>query len=128
MLSAGVLAGVVIGVALSLLWLVYVATTPRIPLLTRQPGTQVFRDADEHPGDETFDGIIILRLDFGLSFATAEALEERVRALLDAEDRAPRRRPRLRRRGLHRLPGLREAGRDPPAHRRVRRHAARSRA
>ena len=86
-LSAGVLAGVVIGVALSLLWLIYVATAPKIPLLTREPGTEVFRDAGEHPGDETFEGVIILRLDFGLSFATAEALEERIRALIDAERR-----------------------------------------
>ena len=85
-LSAGVLAGVVIGVVLSLLWLIYVATSPRIPLLTRQPGTEVFRDAEEGSGDETFDGIIILRLDFGLSFATAEALEERVRELIDNVD------------------------------------------
>ena len=85
-LSAGVLAGVVIGVVLSLLWLIYVATTPRIPLLTRQPGTEVFRDAEAGSGDETFDGIIILRLDFGLSFATAEALEERVRELIDTVD------------------------------------------
>ena len=84
-LSAGVLAGVVIGVALSLLWLIYVATSPKIPLLSRQPGTHVFRDADGHPEDERFDGIIILRLDFGLSFATAEALEERVRELIESE-------------------------------------------
>ena len=48
-LSAGVLAGVVIGVALSLVWLIHVATPPSIPRLSRQPGTQVFRDADEHP-------------------------------------------------------------------------------
>jgi len=84
-LSAGVLAGVVIGVALSLVWLIHVATRPSIPRLSRQPGTQVFRDATEHPDDETFHGIIILRLDFGLSFATAEALEDRVRELMDAE-------------------------------------------
>ena len=84
-LSAGVLAGVVIGVALSLVWLIHVATQPSIPRLSRQPGTQVFRDATEHPEDETFHGIVILRLDFGLSFATAEALEDRVRELMDAE-------------------------------------------
>ena len=86
-LSAGVLAGVVIGVVLSLVWLIHVATSPKIPRLSRQPGTQVFRDAEEHSGDETFDGMIILRLDFGLSFATAEALEERIRELIDAERR-----------------------------------------
>ena len=82
-LSAGVLAGVVIGVALSLLWLVYVATRPVMPLLGREQGTQVFRDIDEHPGDETFPGVAVLRLDGGLFFATADALEERVRGLAD---------------------------------------------
>jgi sulfate permease, SulP family len=89
-LSAGVLAGVVIGVALSLVWLVYVATRPPMPLLGREPGTQVFRDLVENPDDETFEGIKVLRLDGGLFFATAEALEDRVRALTGdgAETRA----------------------------------------
>ena len=80
-LSAGVLAGVVIGVVLSLGWLVYVATRPSMPLLGREAGTQVFRDLDENPGDETFPGIVVLRLDGGLFFATAEALEDRIRGL-----------------------------------------------
>ena len=80
-LSAGVLAGVVIGVVLSLGWLVYVATRPPMPLLGREAGTQVFRDLDENPGDETFPGILVMRLDGGLFFATAEALEDRIRAL-----------------------------------------------
>ena len=48
-LSAGVLAGVVIGIALSLVWLVYVSTSPGMPLLGREPGTQVFRDVRENP-------------------------------------------------------------------------------
>ena len=86
-LSVGVLAGVVIGVALSLVWLVYVSTRPPMPLLGREAGTDVFRDLDGNPGDETFPGIAILRLDGALFFATAEALEERVRAL--AEDAHP---------------------------------------
>jgi high affinity sulfate transporter 1 len=82
-LSAGVLSGVVIGVVLSLLWLVYVATRPGIPLLGREPGTHVFRDLVENPDDETFPGVAVLRLDGGLFFATAEALEERVRGLVE---------------------------------------------
>jgi len=82
-LSAGVLAGVVIGVVLSLGWLVYVATRPPMPLLGREPGTQVFRDLVENPADETFAGITVLRLDGGLFFATAEALEDRIRALTE---------------------------------------------
>jgi high affinity sulfate transporter 1 len=82
-LSAGVLAGVVIGVALSLVWLVHVATRPPMPLLGREHGTQVFRDLAAHDDDETFPGIVVLRLDGGLFFATAEALENRIRGLTD---------------------------------------------
>jgi sulfate permease, SulP family len=88
-LSAGVLAGVVVGVVLSLGWLVYVATRPPMPLLGRQAGTQVFRDLDENPADETFPGIAVLRMDGGLFFATAEALEDRIRELAqDGDQRA----------------------------------------
>ncbi len=84
-LSAGVLAGVVVGVVLSLGWLIYVATQPPMPLLGREAGTQVFRDLVEHIDDETMPGIAVLRLDGGLFFATAEALDTRVRELVDAE-------------------------------------------
>jgi sulfate permease, SulP family len=82
-LSVGVLAGVVVGVVLSLAWLVYVATRPPMPLLGRQPGTQVFRNLDENRADETFPGIAVLRMDGDLFFATAEALEDRVRELAE---------------------------------------------
>ena len=87
-LSAGVLAGVMIGIALSLGWLIYVATQPPMPLLGREPDTQVFRDIQENPDDQTFEGIAVLRLDGGLFFATAEALENRIRALVDGKVRA----------------------------------------
>jgi SulP family sulfate permease len=80
-ISAGVLAGVVIGVALSLGWLVYVTTAPTIPLLGRKAGTHVYRESDEHPADETFPGIAVVRLDGGLFFATADALHDRLREL-----------------------------------------------
>ena len=78
-LLVGVLAGVIIGIGLSLIWLIFVATHPPMPVLAREPGTQVFREMDEHPGDEQFAGVTVLRLDGGLFFATADALEDRVR-------------------------------------------------
>ena len=56
-----------------------------MPLLGRQPGTQAFRDLDENPADETFPGIAVLRMDGGLFFATAEALEDRVRELAEGD-------------------------------------------
>ena len=78
-LLVGVLAGVLIGIGLSLIWLISVATRPHMPLLGREPGTHVFRDLGEHPGDEQYRGVVVLRLDGGLFFATSDALEDRVR-------------------------------------------------
>ena len=75
----GVLAGVMIGIALSLVWLISVTTRPPMPLLGREPGTEVFRELDEHPDDERFPGVVVLRLDGGLFFATSDALEDRIR-------------------------------------------------
>jgi SulP family sulfate permease len=82
-LSVGVLAGVVVGVALSLGWLIYVATSPPLPVLGHQAGTQVFRELEEHPDDLTYPGIVVVRIDSGLFFATAQALDDRIRALID---------------------------------------------
>jgi high affinity sulfate transporter 1 len=75
----GVLAGVMIGIGLSLIWLVSVATRPRMPVLARERGTQVFRELDEHPKDEQFPGVVVMGLDGGLFFATSDALEDRLR-------------------------------------------------
>jgi SulP family sulfate permease len=82
----GILAGVMIGIGLSLVWLVYVVTHPRMSILGRERGTQVFRDLEEHPDDETLPGVLVLRMDGGVFFATADALQDRVRtALLEPE-------------------------------------------
>jgi SulP family sulfate permease len=78
----GVLAGVMIGIGLSLIWLVSVATHPKMPLLGREAGTQVFRELDEHLDGEQFPGVVVIRLDGGLFFATADALEDRVREVI----------------------------------------------
>ena len=80
-LSAGVLAGVIIGIALSIGWLVYVSATPAMPELVRQPGTQVFRNADDLPDGEAYPGLLVLGFDAGLFFIDANALEDRVRKL-----------------------------------------------
>ena len=83
-LAFGVLAGVVIGIGLSLLWLIAVTTRPAMPMLGRRAGTTVFRELDEHPDDEQFSGVAVVRLDGGLFFATSDALDERVRAVIGA--------------------------------------------
>jgi anti-anti-sigma factor len=83
----GVLAGVMIGIALSLLWLIAVTTRPNIALLGREPGTQVYRDVSNNPEDEQPPGIAVVRLDGDLFFATADALEDRIRDVMDTSRR-----------------------------------------
>jgi high affinity sulfate transporter 1 len=83
-LLVGVLAGVAIGIALSLIWLIYVATHPPIPQLGHEQGTSVYREMDAHPEDESVPGVVVLRLDGGLFFATSDGLDDRVRELTSA--------------------------------------------
>ncbi|GGI44254.1 SulP family sulfate permease [Agromyces flavus] len=81
-LAFGVLAGVMIGIGLSLLWLIGVATHPSIPTLAREAGTDVFRDVSEFPEDRLTPGVVVIRMDGGLFFATADALEDRIREII----------------------------------------------
>ena len=80
-LGGGVLVGVMIGIVLSIGWLIYVSAAPNMPELGRQPGTQGFRSIDEYPDSETYPGLLVLRFDSGLFFASADALEDRIREL-----------------------------------------------
>ena len=85
-LSFGVLAGIVIGVILSVGWLVYMSTRPAMPVLGRIRGSHIFREHESHPEDEQIPGFVVLRLDGGLFFATADALGDRIRELALSSD------------------------------------------
>jgi SulP family sulfate permease len=85
-MAAGVLNGVLIGIVLSLGWLVYVSATPTMPVLGRKPGTQVFQSVDEYPDSETYPGLLVLRFDSGLFFASSDSLEDRLRDLVLTAD------------------------------------------
>ena len=78
-MTFGILQGVVIGVVLSIIWLVAVSALPYIPELGRKPGTHAFFDLKEHPDGQTFPGLSILRFDGGLFFVNADALGDRLR-------------------------------------------------
>jgi sulfate permease, SulP family len=82
-LSAGVLAGVVIGMVLSLGWLVYVSAQPVMSELGREHDTTAFRPLDEYPDGETYEGLIILRFDGSVAFVTADALASGIEARVE---------------------------------------------
>ena len=80
----GVLAGVVIGIGLSLLWLVSVATHPEMPDArprARHPGLPRRWRASRR---RAVPGVVVIRLDGGLFFATADALEDRLREVIQS--------------------------------------------
>jgi MFS superfamily sulfate permease-like transporter len=78
-MTFGILQGVVIGVVLSIIWLVAVSALPFIPELGRKPGTHAFFDLQQNPDGQTYQGLSILRFDGGLFFVNAHVLEDRLR-------------------------------------------------
>jgi high affinity sulfate transporter 1 len=78
-LTFGTLQGVLIGLFLSMLVFIDRSSKPDIPVLGRWPGTEVFHRLSENPDSETYPGLVIIRFDGPLYFATANALRDKVR-------------------------------------------------
>jgi MFS superfamily sulfate permease-like transporter len=85
-LTAGVLAGVIIGIILSLGWLVYINAKPPLRELGRRPGTTSFRAIDDFPDYETYDGLLIIRFDGGMYFVTTEVFVDQLRERVEVAD------------------------------------------
>ena len=80
----GTLQGILVAVAISLLTLFYAANHPLVYAVGRKPGTDVFRpQSADHAGDETIPGLLILRTEGRMTFASAPRVRERLRALVD---------------------------------------------
>jgi MFS superfamily sulfate permease-like transporter len=80
----GTLKGILVAIAVSLLALAYQEANPHVYVLGRKPGTNVFRPrTEEHPEDEAFPGLLLLRLEGRVFFANAEHIGQKIRVLLD---------------------------------------------
>jgi high affinity sulfate transporter 1 len=79
----GTLKGIVVAIVVSLLALAYQVARPPVYVLGRKPGTNVFRPrSPEHPEDEIFPGLLLLRLEGWVFFVNAELIAERIRLLI----------------------------------------------
>jgi anti-anti-sigma factor len=75
----GTLRGIIVAIIVSIVALAYQVANPRLHVLGRKPGTNVFRPrSKEHPEDETFPGLLILRPEGRIFFANAEQLAHKV--------------------------------------------------
>jgi MFS superfamily sulfate permease-like transporter len=84
----GTLKGIVVAIIVSMVALAYQVADPPVYVLGRKPGTNVFRPrSDEHPEDETFAGLLLLRVEGRIFFANAGRIAEKVKLL--AEEAQP---------------------------------------
>jgi sulfate permease, SulP family len=74
----GLLEGIFIGVALTMLDLLYRISQPGIRQLGRIPGTNEFTDLDRNPENETITGVAVFRVDGPLMFPNVSRVRQEV--------------------------------------------------
>jgi SulP family sulfate permease len=79
----GTLTGILVAVVLSLGSLAHQVADPPVYVIGRKRGTDVFRpNSKEHPDDETFPGLLILRIEGGVFFGNIGTIGGKVRTLI----------------------------------------------
>jgi high affinity sulfate transporter 1 len=89
-LGSGLLNGVLLGVAISIVLLLGRASRPRVTELGRVPGTTYFADLTRHPENERVDDVLVVRSEGALLYFNIDHVRERVTALVSARPTPPR--------------------------------------
>ncbi len=85
----GTLKGILVAIIVSLIALAYQLADPPVYVLARKRGTNVFRPlSKEHPDDEIFPGLLILRTEGRIFFANAAQIGNKVLPLI--QEHSPR--------------------------------------
>ena len=97
----GTLQGIVVSITLSLVGLASQTARPRVSVIGRKRGADVLRPlSPEHPDDETFEGLLIVRPEGRLFFVNAQAVSDRIAALVQRHE------PRVLALDLSRVPDI----------------------
>ncbi|KAL4533882.1 hypothetical protein Ndes2437B_g03200 [Nannochloris sp. 'desiccata'] len=75
-LFLGVEVGILVGVALSLVLVIYKTAFPRISAIGRLPGTNIYRNIKMYPDAENPPGMLCLRIDASIFFANVEGIRD----------------------------------------------------
>lgn len=82
-LVLGTMNGIVVAIVVSLLSLASQTAYPKVYVIGRKRGADVLRPlSPEHPDDETFDGLLIVRPEGRLFFANAQNVADQIAALV----------------------------------------------
>jgi len=80
----GTLKGILVAVILSLASLAHQVADPPVYVIGRKRGTNVFRPrSDEHSDDETFPGLLLVRIEGRVFFANADRIGHKLRPLIE---------------------------------------------
>lgn len=83
-LLLGTLKGIVVAIVISMISLAAQTAHPRVSVIGRKRGTDVMRPlSPEHPDDETFEGLLILRPEGRLFFVNAQNVADQIHALIE---------------------------------------------
>jgi len=81
----GTLQGILVAVIVSLLSLAQQAYDPPVHVVRRKRGTDVFRpESSQHPDDESWPGLLIVRVEGRAFFLNAPRIGEKITQLIDA--------------------------------------------
>jgi sulfate permease, SulP family len=89
-LGSGLLNGVLLGAALSIVLLLHRAARPRVVEIGRVPGTKYFADIERHPENERIDDVLVVRSEGALLYFNADHVRDALTALLRKRATAPR--------------------------------------
>jgi len=89
-LTSGLLRGVMIGAAISLVQLVRVSSRPHVALLGRIPGTRRFSDCDRHADNERIPNVMIFRPESGLVYFNVDNVYDAILKRVRAEPTPPK--------------------------------------
>ena len=79
----GTLKGIVVAIIVSMIGLASQTAHPRVSVIGRKRGADVLRPVSpEHPDDETFEGLLIVRPEGRLFFVNAQVVSDRIRELV----------------------------------------------
>ncbi len=79
----GTLKGIVVAIVVSMIGLASQTAHPRVSIIGRKRGADVLRPlTPEHPDDETFEGLLIVRPEGRLFFVNAQDVSDQIRALI----------------------------------------------
>ncbi|NP_001274722.1 probable sulfate transporter 4.2-like [Solanum lycopersicum] len=78
-LLLGIEIGVLVGVGVSLAFVIHESANPHIAVLGRLPGTTIYRNTQQYPEAYTYNGIVIVRIDAPIYFANTSYIKDRLR-------------------------------------------------